>query len=102
MAVVRENDVLTIRDAVQLAAIIEAAQHGSLLRYVDSEGAVHEGVGRSLGTSTGAFLGSGVDVRDGYLRLTMTSTGWAGMDQYMPVSTVLDMLHEATMAVVMP
>lgn len=86
------NDTLTIRDAVDLAAIIEAAQRGSKVRWLSPEDAVLEGVARSIGTAEGSFHDG--DVRDAYLRVSL----WTA-DHYLPVRNVMEMYRAGEFAV---
>lgn len=87
------SDILTIRDAVDLAAVIGACQHGSKVRWLTESGDVMEGVARSIGNDSGGFLLPDQDVREAYLRIS------AGMEIFWPMSKVLAMYRERTLVI---
>jgi hypothetical protein len=71
---IRMTEILNIRDAVTIAAIIETTSHQRVARLMDN-GDLIVGTGRSIGDERGGFLRSDEDVRDGFLRVT-TDQGW--------------------------
>lgn len=83
--------ILSIADAVSIGAIIGAVHHDSKVARLMSSGDVIVGIPRSIGDSRGAFLASGEDVRDGFLRVTST-TGW---EHFWPMSDLIRE-HQAT------
>jgi hypothetical protein len=90
---------LTVRDAVALATILEAAQTNARVRWVDDNhpDGVNEGTARHLvkDSRTAGFLGANDDVRDAYLRVT-TVSGW---EAWLPVADLIDMVSETTFAI---
>lgn len=83
---------LTKSDAVNLAAILAAAQgNRRVARLVD--GRVVEGEARSIGDENGNFLSEEDDVRDGYLRVT---GGVIGMDYFWPIKELMDETYMGT------
>jgi hypothetical protein len=90
---------LTTRDAVALATILEAAQTNARVRWVDDDhtDGVNEGTARHLvkDPETAGFLGSGDDIRDGYLRVTTV----AGFEAWLPVSQLIEMVSETTFVI---
>ncbi len=77
---------LSISIVVRLAAILEAAQRGSKVRWTPDGGeTILEGVARSIGREDFTFIG-GEDVRDAFLRVT----GTTGREHALPVATILE------------
>lgn len=90
-----DSRVLTIPDVVSIGAIVEAAQHSYKVARLMDSGDVVEGTARSIGNQNGAFLATGDDVRDGYLRVTTMQ----GMEVFWPVHALVSD-HQATTFVV--
>lgn len=77
--------ILTIADAVDLAAIIGAAQRTAPVARLMESGDVIYGTARSIGDERGNFLHEDEDVRDGLLRVTSTM-GW---EHFWPVRDLM-------------
>jgi hypothetical protein len=78
------KDPLTIRQAVDLATICEAAIHSwHVARLVDNN--IIEGTARSIGDDRGYFAGPEDDIRDCYLRVTTRS----GFEAFWPVAELV-------------
>jgi hypothetical protein len=84
---------LTISDTVALSTIIEAAVHGSKVRWLNPAGDVMEGVARSIGDEKGNFAGPKDDIRDCFLRIS------AMFEYFLPVSDLIPMVQAGTFVV---
>lgn len=80
---------LTVHDAVALATIVEASIHNSYVARVADDGRVMHGTARSIGDDRGAFLATGEDVRDAYLRVTLST----GFEAFWPVAELIPQTH---------
>jgi hypothetical protein len=91
------SDVLTLRDALTLGAIVSAATHNARVAWLDEKISddILIGTARSIGDEHGAFLAQSEDVRDAWLRVT-TDRGW---EAFLPVRDVMA-AYEATTFVV--
>lgn len=87
--------VLTIPDVISIGAIVGAAQHSYKVARLMDSGDVVEGTARSIGDQNGAFLATGEDVRDGYLRVT-TLQGW---EAFWPMHALVSEQQEGTFIV---
>ena len=76
---------LTRSDAVALATIVEAAIHGTYVGRATESGDVMHGTARSIGNQTGGFATERDDIRDEYLRVTLST----GFDAFWPVAELM-------------
>jgi hypothetical protein len=84
------NDrILNISDACDLAAIIHMAQGTQKVARLLDSGDVVYGTARSIGTENGGFAGGGDDVRDAFLRVTLSG----GFEAFWPVSDLLPLVR---------
>jgi len=74
---------LTVRDAVDLAAICDAAIHGRRVAWLNDRGDIVDGIARCIGDERGNLAGSTDDVRDCYLRVSAT------FEHFLPMCEVL-------------
>jgi hypothetical protein len=72
---IMSDRVLSIGEAVDLAAIVRCCRGASVARFNETTGDVTYGTARCIGDERGNFLADGEDVRDAYLRVT-TVNGW--------------------------
>ena len=81
---------ITIAEALALTQIIEAAQGGRKVVWLNEEGNRMEGVARHIcsDAETFGFLGSNQNVFEGFLRVT-TSTGF---ELAQPISQIVPMV----------
>lgn len=84
---------LTVRDAVALGSICDAAIHGRKVSWLLSNSEVLTGVARSIGDERGNFAREDEDIRDCYLRVSAT------FEHFLPVSEVLIMYRDGTFIV---
>jgi hypothetical protein len=83
------TNILTVRDTVVLAAIVEAAIHNLIVaRHIDEVGVV-KGKARSIGDKAGNHASNQDDVRDCFLRVT-TNTGF---EAFWPVRELISEVH---------
>ncbi len=80
---------LSLSDALKIGRVLRAAQHTEKVAFID-DGAVREGIARHIVKSPDnvGFVGSDTDVRDAYLRVTMTT----GFERFTLVSELVDRL----------
>ena len=86
------DKVLTLADVMALHTIVTATITGAKVRWLTESGDVLEGVARSIGHEDSTFLRAGEDVRDGFLRVTVT------MDYFLPVRDVMAMVKRGEFA----
>ena len=90
------SDILTVSDVTALAYITEAASRSAVVRWLDlgDELTVREGTARHIvrgpDPSEWYFIGRETDVRDAYLRVTMTN----GFDVALPVRALMSRCRE--------
>lgn len=82
----------TIRDAVAVNKIIDAAQRCAHVRWLD-DGDIAEGVARCIAHDGGGFLGGDEDVRDGFLHVSGITERW------LPVVDLIGMVARGEFAV---
>lgn len=85
---------LTMHDVITLSAIVQAAINCKTVAWIVN-GEVVYGKARSIGDPLGNFLTAQLDVRDGYLRLTMDS----GTDYFMPMRVATRMYDEGAFVI---
>ena len=79
---------LTVRDALDIAAICEAAIHNQRVAWLyGSHGDVMHGIARSIGDQNGNLAGRDDDIRDCYLRVSAT------FEHFLPVGEVMAMIR---------
>jgi len=85
---------LRLTDVIRLAQIVEAAVHGSKVRWTtpDSE-EIHEGVVRRIADADGSILTPETDVRDGVLVVTC----WT-IERTIPVTLAMSLIGEGAIA----
>lgn len=86
---------LTMQEAVTLAAIIDAAQRNAHVGYLTDNGDVVTGTVRSIGDERGNFLRSDEDVRNAYVRITLSS----GFEVFRPIGDVAADIRETTFVI---
>lgn len=81
------GETLTLQEALALAKVIEMAQGGHRVQWLDGNtpSGVQEGTARHICHDDSTFITADEEVRDAYLRITLTS----GFDYYMPVRTAM-------------
>jgi hypothetical protein len=84
---------LTLQDVTRLATILEWCQHNTRVRWINEMGDIVTGTVRSIGDKEGNFLRANDEVRDGTVRITMSS-GW---EWFVPVSDICDRLRLSEM-----
>src|SRR5205823_2385349 len=90
-----QDEPLTLGDVADLAEILRAARsNASVARLVD-DGHVLYGVARSIGHANGSFAGRGDDVRDLFLRVTLSS----GLEAFWPVQDLMPEVRHTTFVV---
>ena len=79
---------LTVRNAIALSTLCEAAIHTwKVARLIDGD--VIVGLARSIGDERGNFAGSNDDIRGEHLRVTTLS----GFEAFWPVADLIDEVH---------
>lgn len=79
--------VLTVSEAVGLGMIMQAAQRGAVVaRVMDVPDGFVWGTARSVGDERGVFARPGEDVRDCFLRVTLSS----GFEAFWPVTVLVE------------
>jgi hypothetical protein len=84
-------DILTIMQAGQLQVVLEVAQQGAKVAWVDNDGStVYKGTARHIVKSPDniGFLGRNDEVRDAYLRITMQG----GLENFIKVRDVMELV----------
>ncbi len=91
----RESCRLSLDYAGALGQIIGACERNAKVGYMyeDQGGDVRVGTMRSIGTEDGNFAGAQDDVRDMFVRITMT-TGW---EYFMPVGEAVAKYRDTTL-----
>jgi len=87
--------VLSLNDLVLLGEIARAAAGCRRVRRLIDGDRLVEGTARSIGDERGNFLASGEDVRDGYLRVTLTS----GLEAFWPVMDLVAAMNAGELAI---
>jgi len=78
---------LTVRDALDIAAICEAAIHGRRVAWLNERGDVMDGIARSIGDERGSFAGPDDDIRGCYLRVSAT------FEHFLPVADLMNLIN---------
>ena len=79
-----------MRDLLALSEIARAAAGSRPVRWLTGDGRIVQGTARSVGDERGNILNDDEDVRDGYLRVTLT----VGLDVFRPISDVVAQLRD--------
>lgn len=93
-------EILTVPQIGQLSTILDAAAHGSKVRWLDTDNeTIREGIARHVVRGAQPtewfFLDKDCDVRDAFLRIT-TTTGW---DMAVPIRRLMQLVSEGGFAV---
>lgn len=72
---------LTVLDVILLGYVVDIASRGAKIKWTFDSDTIYEGVARNICNVHGGFLHDDVDLRNGYLRVTLLS----GRDEYLPV-----------------
>lgn len=86
---------LSIHDAVDLAAIVNAAIHTSHVTWALDDGRIVEGTARSIGDENGNFASERDDIRGCFLRVTTSM----GFEAFLPMADVLDKVRHGLFVV---
>lgn len=84
--------VLSVGDAVRLGEIVEACIQCQPVTFLEESGRIASYVARAITDAGGAHLGSGVDVRDGFVWLSGI------FERFVPVMEVMEGVKNGTVA----
>lgn len=86
-------DPLTLRDACDIADVVNACQRTARVAWLTDHNDRMEGTMRSVGDERGNFLRADDEVRDAFVRITTSM----GMEVFMPMRDAMRLVHKSEM-----